>query len=103
MRILFVGDLQLEAGPSLGTGGEYGEGTRFEDQQLQLNQIVSVAEQRKMQMVCVLGDVFEHRKPSPWAVLAFQEFVRQLGRTEVVIVRGNHDLKSELLPAALEL
>lgn len=104
MKALFVSDLQLEAGLPFGSG-EYGPGSRFDDQEMMLGQIVSLVDLEDVQLVCVLGDVFERSKPSPWAVLAFQRFVRTLreGGRNVFVLNGNHDVKSAALPPILSV
>lgn len=104
MKLLFVGDLQLGAGLDLGFG-EYGEGSRFHDQEQILDRVAKVAEDREVDLVAVLGDVFERAVPKPWEILAFQTFVRRLvynGKRVLVIV-GNHDVKSAALPTALSI
>lgn len=105
MKVLFVSDLQLGAGADLGTGGEYGPGSRFADQEANLDRIVGIAETEQCGLVCVLGDVFERATPRPFEILAFQSFVRRLRNdgARVLCILGNHDVKSAALPSALEI
>lgn len=104
MRILFTADMQLEAAIELGVG-EYGPGSRFQDQADVLDRIAHLAIESQVQLVAVLGDVFERAKPSPWAILTFQQFVRKLTNSGigVHVILGNHDVKSAALPPALSI
>lgn len=104
MKLLFVSDLQLEAGAPLGTG-EYGPGSRFQDQVEVLERIATLAYDEGVEVVGILGDVFERSRPSPWAILAFQRFVRALraGDINVLVISGNHDVRSAALPSALSI
>lgn len=104
MKLLFLSDLQLEAGAPLGTG-EYGPGSRFHDQVLVLERIAQLAYDENVEVVGCLGDVFERSRPSPWAILAFQQFVRALRAVDinVLVLQGNHDCRSAALPTALSI
>lgn len=104
MKLLFLSDLQLEAGAPLGTG-EYGPGSRFHDQVLVLERIAQLAWDEGVEVVGVLGDVFERSRPSPWAILAFQQFIRALRAVDinVLVLQGNHDCRSAALPTALSI
>lgn len=104
MKALFVADLQLGAGRDLGVG-EYGEGSRLHDQAQVLNRIVDLALREKVEVACVLGDVFEYAKPAPQEILLFQGFVRTLRDqgAQVLCIAGNHDYRSAALPSALEI
>lgn len=104
MRTLFFGDLQLGAGAPFGYG-EYGEGSRFYDQELVLGEIAAVAAHEHVDVVCNLGDTFEYAKPAPWAVVAvkrFNDLLQDAGVDEQVVVLGNHDLKSAAMPSIIE-
>ena len=104
MKILFFGDLQLEAGRTLGVG-DFGEGSRPHDQTLILDRIAETAIGEHVGVVCCLGDLFDRPEPAPWAMLAFQRFVKRLRSegVELVILLGNHEVKSAELPCVLEL
>lgn len=102
MKILFTGDLHLEAGRSLGNGAEYGAGSRFQDQVGVLDRIAELARVEDVGAVCVLGDVFDRPIPSPWAILAFHDFVIDL-TCPTYVITGNHDVKNATLPHALRL
>lgn len=104
MKLLFLSDLQLEAGAAFGTG-EFGPGSRFQDQVVVLGRIAGLAVEEGVAVVGVLGDVFERSRPAPWAVLAFQWFVRAMQAVDihVLVVSGNHDVRSAALPSALSI
>lgn len=104
MKTGFFGDLHLEAGMSLGHG-EFGKGSRFHDQELVLERIAETFESEGVRVACCLGDVFQSPTPSPWSVLAFQRLITRLVDADisVVVILGNHDLKSAALPTALQI
>lgn len=104
MKVLFVGDPQIGSGLDLGYG-EYGAGSRFHDQEAVLGRIADLAIAQEVGLVCLLGDVFERATPKPWEILAVQNFVRRLTDEgiRVLILVGNHDLKSASLPTILEV
>jgi exonuclease SbcD len=104
VKCLLTGDLQLEAGLPLGTG-TYGPGSRFNDQVDVLDRIVDLAVAEQVDIVFVLGDIFEHARPQPFSILAFQGFVRRLlaAGIRVFTCLGNHDCQSAAVPSALEI
>lgn len=104
MRTLFFSDPQLEAGAALGYG-EWGEGSRFHDQEQVLARIADTAAAEQVSLVCCLGDVFDRRRPAPWSIIAFRNFVATLlaEGIRVLIVAGNHDRKNATLPAAIQI
>lgn len=104
MKLLFLSDLQLEAGAALGTG-EFGPGSRFQDQVDVLTRVLDLAVKEQVEAVGVLGDVFERSRPAPWSVIAFQSFVRGCVEhgIEVLVISGNHDVRSAALPSALSI
>lgn len=104
MKLLLTSDLQLEAGAALGTG-EFGAGSRFQDQVDVMSRILELAVKEQVEVVGVLGDVFERSRPAPWAVIAFQSFVRGCVERgiQVLVVSGNHDVSSAALPSALSI
>jgi exonuclease SbcD len=105
VRVLFTADLQLGCGADLGSGSDYGPGSRFVDQEAALNQIADLAAEEQCELVCILGDIFEYASPKPFAILAFQSFVRKLrdNGANVLCILGNHDVKSAALPPALAI
>lgn len=104
MKVMFVADIHLEAGRSLGNG-DFGPGSRFHDQAAVLNRIATLAITEECAVVCVIGDVFHKPTPLPQSMIAFQDFVNRLldAGMEVIVVVGNHDVKSAALPTALDL
>jgi exonuclease SbcD len=104
MRALLTADLQLGAGLALGNG-EFGPGSRFQDQCEVLDRIADTAVAEQVAIVFVLGDLFERAKPEPHHILAFQGFVRRLlaEGIRVFCIAGNHDVRSAALPSAVEI
>lgn len=98
MKILFAADLQLEGGQSLGHG-ECGPGSRFHDQEAMLGLISSTMIAEEIDLVVLAGDTFDRPKPSPWAIRAMQQFVREI---PTIILAGNHDIKALALPSILD-
>lgn len=104
MKSLFFADAHLEAGPDLGIGS-FGPGSRADDQALVLDRIADTAIAEEVAVVCCLGDVFHTPAPAPWAELAFQAFAAKLRADDIklIILVGNHEVKSPQLPCVLEL
>ena len=104
MKALLTADLQLGAGLTLGAG-EFGPGSRFQDQCDVLDRIADLAVAEQCGLVFVLGDIFERARPEPHHVLAFQGFVRRLNADgiRVFCLVGNHDIRSAALPSAVEI
>lgn len=102
MKVLFTSDWQLEAGRDLGHG-EFGEGSRFADQQQILGRIAGLAIEENVDVVCVLGDLFEFGKPSPHAVITARAFFDSLRQAQIrsLVLQGNHDSRGNVLPSAL--
>lgn len=101
MKTLFLSDTQLGAGQQFGTG-EYSDGSRLEDQRAVLQRTVALAHEQAVDAVIHLGDVFERSTPPPWQALVFQEFIREL-RLPVLVLQGNHDVRSPALPSVIRL
>jgi DNA repair protein SbcD/Mre11 len=104
VKALLTADLQLGAGLTLGNG-EFGPGSRFQDQCDILDRIADLAVSEETQIVFVLGDIFEKARPEPHHILAFQGFVRRLlgNGVRVFTIAGNHDVRSAALPSAVEI
>jgi exonuclease SbcD len=98
VKVLLAADLQIEAGQAFGHG-EYGEGSRFYDQEQMLTQIADIAEEEGVELTILAGDTFDRPKPSPWAIMAMQDFLQSVPRA--VIIAGNHDVKSLSLPSVI--
>ena len=101
MKVLFLSDTQLGSGQQFGTG-EYGPGSRLDDQRAVLQRVVALAVEQTIDAVVHLGDVFERSTPPPWQALVFQDFIRQLG-LPLLVLHGNHDSRSAALPTVLRL
>lgn len=104
MKILFLADIHLEAGRDLGNG-EFGEGSRFDDQVKVLDRIADVAIEENVTVVAVVGDVFHKPTPLPQSIIAFQKFRDRMldAGMKMIVIAGNHDVKSAALPTALEI
>jgi exonuclease SbcD len=104
MKAVFAADIHLEAGRDLGVA-DYGPGSRFDDQVAVLDRIADLAIVEECGVVAVVGDVFHRATPLPQSMIAFQSFVNRLldAGIRVVVILGNHDVKSAALPTALDL
>lgn len=99
-RLLLLSDTQLDARSSLLPAGE-----RLRDQARMLDEIAGAAAARQVGAVIFGGDAFQHRRPVPAELLAFDRFVRQLATYEIPLfaVAGNHDWLGPDQPIALDL
>ena len=104
MKTGFIGDIHLGAGRDLGVG-EYGEGSRFADQVAVLDRAALAFVAEGCDVVCCLGDVFHTPQPKPWEILAWHGFLGVLAANGIrtITLIGNHDVKSAMLPTALDL
>lgn len=100
-RLLLMGDSQVGSGFDLGTG-EHGPGSRLQDQVDVLNRITAIAHEEHVDAVVHLGDVFEKPQPKVWEIKAVQTWLQGID-LPILLVLGNHDLKSPALPHVLEL
>jgi exonuclease SbcD len=86
MRILHTADWHL--------GQSLPGVSLIEDQRFALEQIITVAEEERPDVVIIAGDVFDRAAPSPDAVAlldwAISRLVLDLGR-RVILIAGNHD------------
>ena len=85
MRFLHIADLHL--------GKQMNDVTLLPDQEYILGQIVSIAENERVDAVLIAGDVYQRSSPQAEAMALFDRFVSQLveqGR-QVFIISGNHD------------
>lgn len=90
MRFLHISDLHL--------GKVLNEFSMIEDQRDVLLQIISMAEEKKVDGILMAGDIYDRSIPSVEAVQLFDWFLCELEeRTlEVYIISGNHDSKERL-------
>lgn len=99
-RLLLLSDTQLDARSSLLPAGE-----RLADQSRMLEEIAGAAMSRAVDAVVFCGDAFQHRRPVPAELLAFQRFARALEHSKITLlaVAGNHDWAGVDQPIALDL
>jgi exonuclease SbcD len=92
-RLLAVGDQHLGAGADLGLK----PGARLAEQEAVWEWTLQQARDQHVDAVLHAGDVFQHRRPDPEALLAFERpLVRHqaLGGPRVLCINGNHDVSS---------
>lgn len=99
-RVLATADLHI------GSGSDYAD-DRLADQDGVLDQILTVARERQVDLIVIAGDVFHRPRPTPSELHVFARFVRRLAEAHIpaVAVLGNagHDQDGFGRPAALEL
>ena len=85
MKLLHLADLHI--------GKVINEFSMLEDQKYILNQVVSVARDEKTEGVILAGDIYDRSVPTAEAVLALDDFLRQLVKLgqKVFVISGNHD------------
>lgn len=104
MRIIATADLQLGAGAGY-LPVAYGPGSRLDDHQRAWIRVVELAIEHDAAAIIVAGDVFEEKRPGPTAYRSFQAGI-SLARSHgipVVIVAGNHDVRSADETTAIEV
>lgn len=85
MNILHLADLHL--------GKRVNEFSMIEDQKYILQQILKIAEEEKIDVVMLCGDIYDRTIPSVEAVELLDEFLCELNKTgkTVLMISGNHD------------
>jgi exonuclease SbcD len=85
MRFLHIADLHL--------GKQMNDVTLLPDQEYILSQIVSIAENERVDAVLIAGDVYQRSSPQAEAMALFDRFVSRLAEQgrQVFIISGNHD------------
>lgn len=85
MKFLHLGDLHI--------GKSIGEFDLTEDQEYILEQIVGIAEKKKVDAILIAGDVYDKAVPSEAAVRLFDAFLCRIAEKKIAtyIVSGNHD------------
>jgi DNA repair exonuclease SbcCD nuclease subunit len=98
VRFVCVGDLHLGSGPDLHPDGAR---ARLLEQEQVLSEIVDTANELEAPLLWC-GDAWEHRRPTPAQVLAFE---RQLQRLEHggIAITGNHDVEAFDEPTGYDL
>lgn len=85
MKILHLSDLHI--------GKRVNEFPMIDDQKYILNQILHIAEEQKVDVIAIAGDIYDKSIPSADAVELLDEFLSSIARLNIVcfIVSGNHD------------
>ena len=86
MKILHTADWHL--------GKRLDRFSRLEEQVLVMNEIVEIADEQKVNMVLIAGDLFDNFNPSVEATELFYKTLKQLslnGKRPVIAISGNHD------------
>lgn len=86
MKILHTADWHL--------GKRLDRFSRWEEQVLVMNEIVEIADEQKVDLVLIAGDLFDNFNPSVEATELFYKTLKQLslnGKRPVIAISGNHD------------
>jgi exonuclease SbcD len=86
MKILHTADWHL--------GKRLDRFSRSEEQVLVMNEIVEIADEQKVDIVLIAGDIFDNFNPSVEATELFYKTLKQLslnGKRPVIAISGNHD------------
>ena len=86
MKILHTADWHL--------GKRLDRFSRLEEQVLVMNEIVEIADEQKVDMVLIAGDLFDNFNPSVEATELLYKTLKQLslnGKRPVIAISGNHD------------
>ncbi len=85
MKFLHLSDLHL--------GKRLHEVSLIADQEIILNQILSIIDEEKPKGILIAGDIYDKSVPSAEAVALFDFFISQLAKRQlqVFIISGNHD------------
>lgn len=85
MKLMHLSDLHL--------GKRLNDFSLLDDQKFILEQILSVADDKKPGCVIIAGDVYDKSIPSAEAVALFDSFISRLAERElpVFVISGNHD------------
>ncbi|MDD3367456.1 MAG: exonuclease SbcCD subunit D [Lachnospiraceae bacterium] len=85
MILLHTSDLHL--------GKTVNEFSMLSDQRYVLDQILEIAENKKVDALLVAGDIYDRSIPGTEAVALFDEFLNQLQELQipVLLISGNHD------------
>ena len=95
MNIMHTGDWHL---------GKTIEGhSRLPEQELFLNDLVSICEEKQPDMIIIAGDIYDTFNPPAAAEQLFYSTVKKLSRNGdcmVIVIAGNHDNPERLTAAA---
>lgn len=101
-RFLVTSDPQIGAHPDYGRNG----GDRLADDEAVWTRTLDLAVEHKVDGVLHGGDAFQHRRPTPAHLMAFQRpLLAFLAEHDIPVlaINGNHDVESPILPSSLEL
>ena len=90
MKLLHLGDLHI--------GKSLLDFSLIDDQRYILDQIVGIADKRKVDAVLIAGDIYDRAIPSEEAVSLFDYFLRTLATKHIktFVISGNHDSDERL-------
>lgn len=90
MKIMHLSDLHL--------GKSILEQSLIIDQEYILNQIIDIVKERSVDIVLIVGDVYDKGIPNVDAVRLFSSFLTSLYKlkVKVLVISGNHDSKDRL-------
>ncbi len=90
MKFLHLGDLHI--------GKSLGEFSLIEDQKYILEQILDMAQEKKVDALLLAGDIYDKSIPSEEAVSVFDCFLRSLAERKIMtfVISGNHDSDERL-------
>ncbi len=90
MKFLHLGDLHL--------GKTLGDFSLIEDQRDILSKICSIAEEKKVDGICIAGDIYDKAIPSEAAVNLLDDFLNRLAEKKIAcyMISGNHDSDDRL-------
>ena len=88
----------LAASSDLHIGRVLLEESLLDDQKHILNEIIRIAQQEKVEVLMIAGDIYDKSIPSAEAVRLFNDFLVKLSELEcdVLMIRGNHDSADRL-------
>ena len=102
-RFLCTGDLHLDAGPDLGRV----PGDRLREQEEVWRRCLEIGAEHEVDAVLFAGDAFEHRRPTPEALLAFERPLVALDEgphpVPMYAIVGNHDRSGAAAGTGLEI
>lgn len=90
MKLLHLGDLHI--------GKSLLDFSLIDDQRYILDQIIGIADKRKVDAVLIAGDIYDRAIPSEEAVSLFDYFLRTLATKHIktFVISGNHDSDERL-------
>jgi DNA repair exonuclease SbcCD nuclease subunit len=99
VRFVCAGDLHLGSGPDLHPDGAR---ARLLEQEQVLAEIVDAANELEAPLLWC-GDAWEHRRPTPAQVLAFERQMQRIDKNGGIAITGNHDVEAFDEPTGYDL